>query len=208
MITFKSQHKGIKDNIVISGIHIKTYKAREVDYHKTLRAGSEVLDKLGATYYISAGTALGFIRDGDFIPHDGDIDVEIVNSYSTPINYVNLIKAFEISGFSIIRTVFDGNFPHQLSFIDKQSAIFDIWFVYGDVDDGFFITFTEYGKMKTPAHFIENISREDLVIGGKEYSLPMPLPYEEYCECRYGKDWNTPKTSKDPWQEDAGNLEK
>ncbi|RLF45878.1 MAG: hypothetical protein DRN09_01115, partial [Thermoplasmata archaeon] len=42
---------------------------------EALRQVKEILDKYGVEYWLDSGTLLGAVRDGKFIPWDGDIDL-------------------------------------------------------------------------------------------------------------------------------------
>ena len=140
--------------------------------------------------------------------YDNDLDVELITSYEKPINIEKIKYSFSKKGFTLIRTVFDGEYPKQLAFLSKGNIVFDLWFVYTDVEEDFVVTYSEHGKMKTPLSMVTNLKSKEWEIGEVKYNIILPNQPEEYCEMRYGKDWNIPKTSKGPWQEDAGNLEK
>jgi fukutin len=206
VIRYLSQHSGKFGKLQVAGLPIEAKTARDVDFHGPLQKGISILNDLGHRYFISAGTALGFIRDKTFIPHDCDIDVEVVTSYDTKIDYEDIIKSFIEEGFFVVRTVFDGEYAQQIAFMNKEAAVFDIWFIYSDVIDGYYVNHTEYGPMKTPKHFVDNAKVRSVTVAQSKYDLPLPTPEEDYCECRYGLDWKTPKKSKGPWQDDAGNL--
>lgn len=45
--------------------------------HDNLRVFGEACDGQGVEFWLSEGTALGVVRDGDFIPWDDDVDVSI-----------------------------------------------------------------------------------------------------------------------------------
>lgn len=207
VIRYLSPHSGKFGKLRVSGLPIEAKAARDVDFHEPLQKGISVLNDLGYNYFISAGTALGFIRDKKFIPHDCDIDVEVVTDYDTKIDYEGIIKSFNDKGFFVVRTVFDGEFAQQIAFMNKEAAVFDIWFIYSGIVDNHYVNHTEYGLMKTPKHFVDDAKVRSVRVDQANYDLPMPTPEEDYCECRYGLDWKTPKESKGPWQDDAGNLE-
>lgn len=209
MITnFLAEKSGKFGPLKVAGDPINPFELRQGNPHKTFRLGISILDRLKVPYYVSAGTALGIIRDKNFIPHDNDLDVELITSYEKPINIEKIKYSFSKEGFRLVRTVFDGKFPKQLAFLSKGNIVFDLWFVYTDVEEDFVVTFSEAGKMKTPLYMVTNLKSKEWGIGGVKYNLKLPNQPEDYCEMRYGPTWKIPKTSKDPWQEDAGNLER
>ena len=180
---------------------------------EALVRGIKVLSDLPIKHYVSAGTALGIVRDNGYIPHDTDLDIEIITSYKNPVDLGMIHSAMSSNGFRLIRTVFDVDknnkeqYPKQLAYITSENVVFDLWFVYTDVDEGFAVTYSEYGKMKTPIDMITNIKSKKYIVEGEELDLILPNQLEDYCEMRYGSDWRIPKTYKGPWQQDAGNLE-
>jgi len=209
-LKFVSKKVGKLGNIVVQGTSgresVELGKDIEVS-HAAFVSGMEALNQIKQPFYISAGTALGIIRDNRFIAHDQDIDVEIVSSYKNPVNHEAIIKSFYEHGFILVRTMHDESFPQQLAFINNDDVIFDIWFVYTDVEEGYGVTFSDLGRMKTPVKFIRDMKKSSWIVDGKEYIVRLPNKPEEYCEMRYGSDWRTPKKYKGPWQDDAGNLE-
>ena len=46
-------------------------------FHQTLKEVKQLLDSHGVFFWLVSGTLLGFIREGDFIEHDTDIDIAI-----------------------------------------------------------------------------------------------------------------------------------
>jgi|DEB0MinimDraft_10_1074344.scaffolds.fasta_scaffold47442_2 hypothetical protein len=209
-VQFMSNKMGKKFYIKICGTTGRQSKALGEDLDKSHNAfskGIKALSSIGQPFYISAGTALGVVRDKAFIPHDQDIDVEILTTYEDPINADEIVKSFNDHGFILVRTMYDGEFPQQLAFINDDDIIFDIWLVYQDAEEGSGVTYTDLGKLITPNRFLENMKESLWEIDGRFYNITLPNDPEDYCEVRYGSTWRTPKTYKGPWEEDAGNLE-
>ena len=55
---------------------------------EALRQVKEILDKHGVEYWLDCGTLLGAVRDGKFIPWDGDIDLGTLESQMSKIKIV------------------------------------------------------------------------------------------------------------------------
>jgi hypothetical protein len=214
-VNYYAQKRGKFGLLRVSGDHVSPIALGDniPAAHEAFSKGISVLESLNVNHYVSAGTVLGIVRDKGFIKHDTDLDVEIITSYATPVDINAINEAMVKSGFRLIRTVFDDDhsnkvpYPKQLAYMTEDNVVFDLWFVYTDVDDGYVVTFSEYGKMKTPASMVSDLTKKRFIIEEKEYDIKLPNNLDDYCEMRYGKTWRTPKTSKGPWQDDAGNLE-
>lgn len=139
---------------------------------------------LGVKYWLGGGTVLGLYRDGDFIPGDTDIDIE-VEGYLGVDTY--LLKMF--FHMELIRTIFDGGRPMQIAFIYKE-VIFDIYVLWREGES--MINHNDMGTMETPARFYEWPEILDTKYG----KYPVPSPIEDYLVIRYGADWKTPAKHK------------
>jgi len=158
---------------------------------------SDILLALGVRTWVAAGTALGLYRDGGFIPHDTDIDVE-----TTQIDRFQDIKiAFVQNGYKIAREMFYCGIPMQIAFVHPDdNIIFDIYFYLWMIKDGVNANFNEHGILTIPNHFLEKMPlRHDVV------SAFYPAPIEEYLTHRYG-NWKEKTTEKGNWHEQAANL--
>jgi len=146
------------------------------DLNKTL------LDALAGipNYWLSAGTALGMYRDGDFIPSDTDIDIEmwVDDEYTLP------------ERFSRYVTQDSQGKPGQRAYIDtKNNVIFDIYFYE---KKGNMAVSTINSRLTFPIEWFENKKKLPTKYG----ELYFPNPIEEYLEHRYGKTWKTPDNKK------------
>lgn len=136
-------------------------------------------------YWISAGTALGFYRDKDFIVGDTDIDIEML--WHKGID--NEIKSAMSNGFDLIRDIYHNGEPQQIAFI-KDNVIFDIYIYQLEEDN--IVNNSEGGLMKLPYKYFKDLKNIDTKYG----SFPAPNPIEDYLKLRYGKDWNIPLHKK------------
>jgi hypothetical protein len=161
-----------------------------------LMKGNKLLESLNIPYWISAGTALGLYRDFDLIPHDTDIDVEILGSDVN--SFDEIIKVFKDNDFILCRdTVYKDKYM-QLAFYDRSWAVvYDIYIYYDEGGDNY-INHNEYGILSIPKRMVD--TKE--VIG--DYILPSDT--EEYLRFRYGDDWKIPKTSKGEWEMESGDA--
>jgi len=141
--------------------------------------------------FISAGTLLGLYRDGDFIPGDSDIDIDMIGYDG--IEY-DVFKA--LGHMDLIRTGFHWELPHQLAFM-YQGTIFDVWILW--MKENFVVNHNDMGIMQVPAKFYLNPE----IIETKYGIYRAPGPVKDYLAFRYGPDWRTPRKSKGIYTERA-----
>lgn len=151
----------------------------------------EIADKLGVPYWISAGTALGLYRDGDFIKGDTDLDFAMLG-YEGVDEYIReIFEKYFLGRSKIIRTIHDDEFhkyrPMQIAFI-VDGIIVDFYFHWRNGD--LLENHGESGWTRMP----KEICLNPLLIITKYGTLP--IPREEYYEIRYGKSWRVPSNTK------------
>lgn len=187
-----------------NGIFVEKLEGKDVD--KVLRLGCSILQKNGFDYWLTAGTLLGLHREGRFLPHDGDLDVDI--GFDEPLyndhsmnDFKRIIELFEKEGMKIGRTMFyDAVNPMQAAFIGEGNIVYDIYFYYLYGDD--YVNINEHGLIKFPKNIIKKTKLREF--NGTNYSIP--CKQEEYIAMRYGKGWRTPKkgglsTNVDEWKD-------
>jgi hypothetical protein len=168
------------------------------DANLVLKLGCDILEKLNLKYWISAGTLLGIYRDYNFIPHDTDIDVEILLDYQC--NWHLIRENFEKNEFLLIRSMFNNEIPVQLAFnYVHENIIFDIYFFRQNETELY--SNTDCGTLYYPKNKFNNLT--SIKFNGRDYPCPEP---KWYCEFRYGENWNIKTSSKQSWQKDATNL--
>lgn len=185
---------------------MRPFSEQKTDPDMVLKKGVTLLENFGYTVLLSSGTLLGFVREKGFIPYDTDIDVHVVvDTHSVqvkPAHIIQVLEAFKGSGFKLVRIMaYEKDKIMQLAFT-YEDTIFDIEFVYTDLDKDFYITVHEHGYYEYDPYYFEvyaDISR-------KERRYKSPSPVKNYLAHRFGKDWKTPRGSKGPWQNDASNL--
>jgi len=158
------------------------------------------LDSIKVPYWLTDGTLLGFIRNGDFIAHDNDIDLGVhIKNYSPDI-----IKAFKKIGFKM-KHQYGCNERGGKEYTFKRDGIkVDIFFFYDEenttwhgawlYESGFLHSrwFRKSGLSKPSLirYGYKNFALSTMEIRGKTFSIPEnPI---HYLEQKYGKDWSTP----------------
>jgi hypothetical protein len=160
---------------------------------RVLEEGCVLLDMLGVTYWLSAGTALGAYRDklsDEFLLKDTDIDVGVLGDSRK----ADIESVFNNHGFGSFRSYKTNKYWSQLTLI-RENIIFDIYFFIPSGD--LLVNYNEHGRMEKPSRLVE---RMELVLGH-----PVPTPIEDYLKTRFGPSWKVPKPKVD-WQEGCANL--
>ncbi len=156
------------------------------------------LEKLELNYRVTDGTVLGLYREGQFISHDNDIDIDVLDCD----NVDKIFKLMSHHGMRLGRFVKFQNKTHQLAFYNEQKVIFDIIFWYSEGDK--IVNHSEPGFIRKQARmYFENLPR----LEWDGFSYPVPSNLDEWLAFRYGDDWREPKTFKGDWREECGDIE-
>lgn len=136
-------------------------------------------------YWLSAGTLLGFHRDGGFIPYDTDIDIAVFGDEE-----INLPPEFKKLRFIDI-----GGKPMQRAYVyQPTNVIFDIFHYYEDGDQIY--NTQEKGTIKRTAALVKPLIKKQYL--GHEFTVPNDI--DAYLTEWYG-DWRTPVVGgKTEWQ--------
>jgi len=166
---------------------------------KTMISCCEVLENLGIKYRLTDGTILGLYRQGDFIPHDDDIDIDILDYKDVDLLQTSMKKL----DMKLGRKVVYKKQVHQLAYYSKNLVVFDMIFWYSDGDQ--IVNYSEKGYKRTqPKKYFTDLDS----ITYFEKSYPMPSHIEEWLVFRYGENWRIPKTYKDDWKKECFDLER
>ena len=136
----------------------------------------QILDKHKVKFQLAYGTLLGAIRDKDFISHDEDIDLIILEEDKNM--FMNTLSILIENGFRIARYDRRG-----LLSIIRNGEYIDLYF-FDKLDD----EIRTCSGMLCPATFLENVSLIDF----KGENFYAPTDYVGFFEYEYGDDWMTP----------------
>lgn len=92
---------------------------------RNLKDVNEVLEEIGATYWIDCGTLLGAIREGDFLEHDTDIDFGVW----TTEHHEAIAEGIEAAGFKRWRFFGTPDSGYEQSFT-RDGLKVDLFFFY------------------------------------------------------------------------------
>ena len=137
-------------------------------------------------YWITDGTGLGMIRDGDFIEWDDDVDLGVDVRYLP--KFLDLLPVLKEHGFLLTRIEMDGTFFALVRNNEKVDIDF--------VGPGLFCAAAENTcpGNKCPCDNIIPYLKDFVSIQYRD--LTLLAPNETYLELIYGKDWRVPKKSK------------
>lgn len=193
MIRINQKIRGYDDYFYFT---FSTNKPMPASGNIVMKKCCEALEKLGVHYQVSDGTALGLYRQNGFIPHDNDLDVDILGD-NVDIEAIQNCFEKELNMTLGRKMSYKGQIQ-QLTYYSDDEVIFDMifWHVEGD---RCVVRYPEAPKCVLKKKYFDNIYW--FMFEGKEY--PMHAPIEEWLVDRYGDDWNIPKNSKGDWREDS-----
>ena len=161
----------------------------------------DVLSDAGVPFWLEWGALLGYARDGDLIPHDGDIDIGVMARDWTVECEQKLVDAgFSLRTYapslSVGRAFMLPDAPHVPAFykviLNKGTCDVDIYFEgpgYGiDSECRFMTTEFRRGILEFPATMLEE--RQTIHFLGRDVEVPADI--EAYLEHAYGPDWRSP----------------
>ena len=146
-----------------------------------MRALAEATAKAGLEVFLVSGTLLGYMRNGNFLPHDNDLDVGIFDGFSVD----TLRSALYSTGCF---TIMAKRSPHCIRIRHFNGTAIDIFTHYREKDDYW------HAASKTSWHNSPFALKKVEFLGFETY---IPDPPEKYLEENYGKDWRIPKTKFD-----------
>ncbi len=146
-----------------------------------MRALAEASLQAGLEIFLVSGTLLGYMRNGNFLPHDDDLDVGIFDGFS-----VDTLRSvlYSTGCFSIMAK----RSPHYMRLRHINGTAIDIFTHYREQDDYW------HAISRTSWHNSPFALKKVEFLGFETY---IPDPPEKYLEENYGKDWRIPKTKFD-----------
>lgn len=163
---------------------------------ENLKEAKMILDSIGVTFWLEAGTCLGAVREGTFIEHDPDIDLGVLAEDEDKADVI--IDQFEKLGFELIYVWGERGEGYELSFMKRDYKL-DIFFFY---KAGKFRWHGAYWQNQLIPHVftagtIERLKKIDFM--GLEVNIP--YNHNKYLKARYGEDWKTPDKDWKYWKD-------
>ena len=146
---------------------------------------SKVLNTTLKRWFLSGGTLLGAYRDGDFIPWDWDVEVNVLTEEACE-KEGELLNGLVAAGFLIASS--DSSMENFKIVAVGWGTEYEILGRYlREIDD----TRTRI-MTKVPARFFK--TSENVTLRGHDF--PAPSPTDQFLEALYG-DWKTPLKTED-----------
>ena len=165
--------------------------------------GTQVLEDLGVDYVLCGGTLLGLYRGGEFLEHDGDVDVDVLaEDIGSPKEFLKRLqsKVSPTQGFVGYR---ENYFTITYTDIAENEVKFDIFMVFKDKDTRYRL-FPNETRLVWPKHHYIKKDWGELEYEGKKYKIPADV--EDWLVTFFGEDWRTPKAMWN-WIQDSKNQE-
>ncbi|MGL5681623.1 MAG: LicD family protein [Marinifilaceae bacterium] len=142
---------------------------------ENLQLFHEIMQKHNLTFGLIYGTLLGVIRDGDFISHDEDIDLFMLEENQA--QFIKSLPSIEEYGFKVAR--YD---KRGLISIIRNNEYIDIYFFHKDGD------IRNCCGERIPAYILDECISINFI--DKEFLIPKD--YMNFFIFEYGKTWNIP----------------
>jgi len=180
---------------------------------KDLKEVKQALDSLNVRWFLSYGAVLGAVREKDFIAHDDDLDLTIVD----PLTYKqkkeigwklqdlgfkpqedmlwNVLGRWEkpSTGWLDEETCTYNGTEETGIIVAKKRVPVSIFFFKPEGDNYILIPLPySIPLLETKKRFFEK--GEIIKFKGEKFLAPSPV--KEYLEYTYGKDWRTPIKNK------------
>lgn len=144
----------------------------------------EDIKRLKKPFWVSAGTLLGFFRDGDLIEGDTDVDIAL-EGFDGVENYI--LETFK--DYEVVRTVHNDDKVMQIA-LYKNENLLDVYIHWVKGENLENIGESGITRMN------KNILRNTELFPTKFGFLPFPKQTEKYLKIRYGADWQIKQDKK------------
>ncbi|AXE20956.1 hypothetical protein DR864_26050 [Runella rosea] len=135
----------------------------------------EIMDKSNVKFMLAYGTLLGAIREGNFIEHDFDTDVIVLEENRAL--FLDLLFEFRNNGFVV------GRYENDLISLIRNEEYIDVYFF-----KKYFFIYRKIDIYYTYSRFLEKTSTYNFL--GEFFTIPQD--FEGYLEHYYGRNWRTP----------------
>lgn len=191
LVLFNSANKLLVEHNLAMGPHgltqtfdVKSAKQKNLSYQRLSTFLSLLTNEFGVDAFVSSGTLLGFVRQGEFLGHDDDLDTCYISKESSPASIVqerNAIKAFlNTKGYRVT----DSNVAH-------------LWVHTGDnIMFDLFTGWIENNRCMMNPLPLPGVDVTDVLplktLESHGYQIMMPANPEALMELNYGNSWKVP----------------
>jgi len=166
-----------------------------------LRDIVKLLNSWTIPYFVTDGTILGLVRDNRLIPHDTDLDISLLSA----LPLIRLLPHFISKGWKIGRLIMY-RFKVQQLVLYRSNVVLD--FTIWRPDSQYDVTF-HYHRVPE----VNGVRRQESIYyeWGQQYQTYDFVYYshpniEKWLAQRYGQSWQTPKSLKESWTNEACDI--
>jgi hypothetical protein len=145
------------------------------------------LDAKDIQYYLSNGTLLGAVREGQFIRHDYDTDLTVLADSFDPGVLLDLRRC----GFSLGKCL---GFPDDGMYLQltRTDVLTDLFLLYPRDSRMYVSAYSDFrgGTAKWIDYLIPKLDYGWMEFMGHQFRVPKEP--EELLRCEYGDSWRTP----------------
>ncbi|NMC99442.1 MAG: glycosyltransferase family 4 protein [Bacteroidales bacterium] len=153
----------------------------KISAYENLCILKEVLDSASIPFILFFGTLLGALREHDFISHDYDTDIVVLEPYK--YMFIAIIPELERKGLILARTTKED----RVISLYRNNAYMDIYFATIKRIGLYYKWYIDYSTVKKDYLLYYK------TINFKGLELSIPEKSEKILKRFYGKDWNIPK---------------
>ena len=147
---------------------------------ENLQIFHSVIEPSEITYGLFFGTLLGAVREKNFIEHDEDIDIYVLDEERE--KFLRLLGTFKKKGLDVVR------YEYDMISLMRNNEYIDIYFLKQKLKYGIFKVRVFNNEYEYAAKNLENPVKQ-LFLG---MNIFMPQDPEKVIKKIYGKDWRIP----------------
>jgi len=154
-----------------------------------LRKIKSVFDKRDVEFFAVCGTALGAVRESDFLLWDDDIDLAVIQLVSASVKQ-KIVR--DLMALGMRANCAGHGLDARISI--RGNTLTAIHFLVRLKDGYYFRWPREHEGFKMPLEFVEKLEEANL----GDIKILVPSPPELYLVYEYGSTWKTPMKNGDP----------
>lgn len=154
--------------------------------YDVLMAGQRALSASGATYWLTYGSLLGWVRDGEFMGHDTDIDMAVLADVDADAVTTNML----LEGLRLVQFSTTPRGTVQQKFIAPHGTVLDLLYIFEDAGE-LLDEYKAIGKsLANGRHLRTPVAHRRFA--GFANDVAVPQDSEAYLAVLYGDTWRTP----------------
>jgi len=163
---------------------VKSEQQKNLAYSQLSQFLTDLKQGFGVNAFVSSGTLLGFVRKGEFLAHDDDLDICYISNKSTPEEIVNERK--DITAFLV-----------NQGYLVAESDVAHLWVQSSeDVQFDLFTGWIENDRCMMNPLPLPEVAASDVLplqtMDSHGYPIILPAKPEALMVLNYGENWQVP----------------